>query len=71
MVVPIDRQNFQSIDKRRSEGLFNKFQSSFLCVLRLFAAISGSSLIFASLREIFRGFSLVRLSPPVRRLNTG
>ena len=51
-MVPIDPQNFQSIDKRRSEGLFNKFQSSpfvrfapfcgylrFLCYLCAFASL--------------------------------
>jgi hypothetical protein len=41
------------------------FKCSFLCVLRLFAAISGFSLFFAALREIFPYLAAFPAFPPV------
>jgi hypothetical protein len=57
----MEPESFNPIHTAAVKVRLPNFKSSFLCVLCLFAAISGFSLSFASLREIF--YSSVTRSP--------
>src|SRR5258708_2775141 len=61
----MDPESFNRIHTAAVRVRLPNFKSSFLCVLCLFAAISGFSLSFASLREIFVFFRPItnHLSP--------